>query len=63
MRLPGTTQARRCHRKKRHTSLTQAAEHIARLVAAGAAEDALEAYRCRCGGWHVGHKRGRKRAA
>lgn len=52
------TQARSCEGKRRHDTQAKAAQHLARLVRAGANHDRLETYRCNhCdGGWHVGHR-------
>jgi hypothetical protein len=56
-----TTRARVCEGKRRQTK-AEAEATLRHLIAQGAAPGLMSAYRCsRCGHYHVGHTRGRRR--
>ncbi|MCT9932416.1 hypothetical protein N5079_19635 [Planotetraspora sp. A-T 1434] len=57
------TKGRACDGKRRHDSREAAAAALQRLVRKGAFKDWLTVYECpHCdGGFHVGHKPGRRR--
>lgn len=57
------TKARKCGTKVRHRSRGEASAHLRALVRQGAASAWLNVYRCEhCdGGYHVGHRLGRRK--
>ncbi len=57
------TKARKCSGKRRHSTKTQALSHMWALIRKGASESSLNVYACEhCeGGWHVGHRPGRRK--
>lgn len=56
------TKNRKCGTKIRHRSWSAAISHKQAMIRAGASAEWLNVYACEhCSGFHVGHRRGRRK--